>query len=389
MKFIAALWSIMLRVSQHLLVPRFVGLTVSTATPLIPFIREVIAKEGSITLERYMEIVLQHPQHGYYRQGNPLGADGDFLTSPEASPMFGEMIGIWCVEAWKRLGSPETFVLLEMGPGQGTLLHTALQFTQHITDFRQALKLYLFESSLTLRQIQQERLAAYNPIHIDDLRDVPSLPTIVVANELFDTLPMRQFIRSYLGWYERMVEYKNGGLQFTKKYRIRLPKNITINPLARKTKRGCIYEASPQACLFMDMVANHIAQNTGAALIIDYGYVTPPENGTLDAWSQQHFVNVLSSPGKVDVTAGVDFAVLANVASKKGIVVADLITQREFLEQMGILSRAETLRTQADAAQKTSINRGLHYIASYEKMGKFRVLEFGRCPANPTGEVAV
>ena len=379
----------MLRVPQHCPVPKFVGLIVSIATPLIPFICEVIAREGPITLERYMEIVLQHPQHGYYRQGNPLGVDGDFLTSPEASPMFGEMIGIWCVEAWKRLGSPAAFVLLEMGPGQGTLLHTSLQFTQHISDFRQALKLYLFESSSTLRQIQQERLADYSPTHIDDLKEAPHLPTIVIANEFFDTMPMRQFVRSYLGWHERMVEYKNGLLQFTKKYRMRLPKNLATNPQARKTKRGCVYEASTQACSFVKAIAGHIAQNTGAALLIDYGYTSPPENGTLDALSRQQFVDVLSSPGKVDVTAGVDFAVLAAVAAQKGIVVADLITQREFLEQMGILSRADALRAQANDAQRTNINRGLHFIASYEKMGKFRVLEFGKCSANLTGETAV
>ena len=335
-----------------------------------------------------MEIVLHHPQHGYYRQGNPLGADGDFLTSPEASPMFGEMIGIWCVEAWKRLGRPTTFVLLEMGPGQGTLLYSALQFTQHITEFRQALRLYLFESNSTLRLIQKNKLSTYSPIHIDDLKDVPRLPTIVIGNEFFDTLPMRQFIRSYWGWHERMVEYKNGTLQFTKKYRIRLPKNLTVNPLARKTKVGCIYEVSNQAYLFMDMIAIHIAQNTGAALVIDYGYISPPENGTLDALSRQQFVDVLSSPGKVDVTAGVDFAVLANIASQNGNVVADLTTQREFLEQMGVLSRAETLRTQADTTQKTNINRGLHFIASYEKMGKFKVLEFGKCSASLAGETA-
>ena len=363
--------------------PKFVGLRVSTTTPLVPFICDIIAKDGPITLERYMEIVLQHPQHGYYRQGNPLGTSGDFITSPEASPMFGEMIGIWCVEVWKRLGSPSPFILLELGPGQGTLLHTALQFTQHIADFTQALKLYLFESSSTLCKIQKERLSTYSPIHIDDLRNLPSWPTIVIANEFFDTLPIRQFIRSRLGWRERLIKHKDGEFQFASRYRMGLPKNILINPRAHKTKLGGIYEVSTQACFFMDIVSSHIAQNSGAGLIIDYGYISPPENGTLDALSQQKFVDVFSLPGKVDVTAGVDFAILAAIAAQKGNITADLITQREFLERMGILSRADMLRTQADNMQKTTVNIGLRYIASHSEMGKFRVFEFGRIQNNP------
>jgi NADH dehydrogenase [ubiquinone] 1 alpha subcomplex assembly factor 7 len=345
---------------------------------LTPYLSDVIAKEGSITLERYMEIVLHHPEHGYYRQGNPLGVNGDFITSPDASPMFGEMIGVWCVEAWKRLGGPSPFILLELGPGQGTLMQAALQFTQHIPDFTQALKLYLFESNSTLRQIQVEKLSTFAPVHIDDLKNLPSLPTIVVANEFFDTQPLRQFVRARFGWRESLVTHKKGKLQFTSKHSMRLPKNMHVNPLAHKMRPGDVYEASAKACHYMDAIAKHTAHNGGAGLIIDYGYAVPPTQATLDALSRQQFVDVLASPGQVDVTAGVDFYTLANIAAQKGNLVSDLITQREFLDKMGLSSRADALRSIANDAQTTSINASLNHIASHSKMGKFKVLEFGK-----------
>jgi NADH dehydrogenase [ubiquinone] 1 alpha subcomplex assembly factor 7 len=350
----------------------------SDLNPMIPLIHDTIAEEGPITIERYMEIVLHHPQHGYYRQGNPLGAGGDFLTSPDASPLFGEMIGVWCVEAWKVLGKPSPFILLELGPGQGSLLQAALNFTQHMEGFAAAFKLYLLESNTTLRQIQNEKLSIYSPAHIDDFKNFPAWPMIVIANEFFDTLPMRQFTRSRIGWRERLVAQKGGELQFTSRYKMNLPKSISINERARKTKPGFIYEASAQARSFMEKINSHIAQNSGAGLIIDYGYIFPPENGTLDALHKHRFVDVFASPGKVDVTAGVDFSVLADIAAQKGNIVADLVTQDKFLERMGLSSRVEMLRAQADDTQKININHGLRYISSHSLMGKYKVLEFGK-----------
>lgn len=340
-------------------------------------LHKVIAQEGAITIERYMELVLHHPEYGYYRQGNPLAAEGDFLTSPEASPLFGEMVGVWLIEAWHRLGKPKSFVLLELGAGQGTLLRTALDSLENDQDFRHGMKLMVSESNRTLRQIQQNILSSYAVTYCDDIQSLPSLPTIVLANEFFDTLPLRQFVRARVGWRERMVTCANGALRFVNQFRFGLPRNPSVNPLARAIMVGGVYEFSACAATLMGYLSAHIAAHTGAALVIDYGYTAPPPSGTLDALRKHQFVDALSSPGQTDVTAGVDFTVLANIAARHGNMVADLITQREFLEKMGLYARADQVRERLSPEQKEYMHRGLHFIASPTHMGKYKVLEFG------------
>src|SRR5271168_3303107 len=150
---------------------------------LLPHITEIIAKRGPISVADYMELALRHPEHGYYRKGDPLGQGGDFITAPEISQMFGEMIGLWCADVWRQMGCPEKFVLAELGPGRGTLLQDALRATAKITGFHAGMNLCLFEVNETLQAIQQEKLVEYRPCYLADLAAMPRLPTIVIANE--------------------------------------------------------------------------------------------------------------------------------------------------------------------------------------------------------------
>ena len=162
-------------------------------TQLERLIRDIIAKKGPISLEAYMELALQHPDYGYYRVREPLGRTGDFVTAPEVSQMFGEMIGVWCAEAWRLLGKPDPFALIELGPGWGTMMKDILRATTHVHGFHAAKHLCLIDSDKLLRQKQQEILGNQSPKYFDDIAQIPPMPSIIVANEFFDSLPVRQF----------------------------------------------------------------------------------------------------------------------------------------------------------------------------------------------------
>ena len=302
---------------------------------LAGIIRVLIEKSGPISLARYMELALQHPEHGYYRKGDPLGGGGDFVTAPEISQMFGEMIGLWCVEAWRAMGKPEHFILAELGPGRGTLMQDTLRATAKIHGFHQAMELYLMESSETLRASQQEKLAVHLPAYIDDLEKLPPMPALIVANEFFDALPIRQFEKTAEGWRERLVMADGDELEIVlappdQSFMLFIPESEREKPI------GTVHEASLPALAVMKQLAKHIAAHGGAALIVDYGYAVPAGKATLQATSGHRHADVLERPGEVDLTAHVDFSALKQVAQAQGAAVQGPIGQGEFLQVLGI-----------------------------------------------------
>ncbi|MDX2027077.1 MAG: SAM-dependent methyltransferase [Alphaproteobacteria bacterium] len=337
-------------------------------------IRELIGKRGSISVADYMDLVLQHPEHGYYRHGDPLGQTGDFITAPEISQMFGEMIGLWCADVWRQMGKPEKFVLLELGPGRGTLMQDALRATAKITGFQQGMTLCLLESSGHLRKAQQEKLSDYKIHYIDDLASMPALPVLAIANEFFDALPIRQFEKTFQGWCERRVTLKDDELIFTLS-----PHDAALDmfiPQAlREANPGTVHEASLASLAVLKTLSRHIAQHGGAALVIDYGYVEPPGAATLQAVAGHKTVDVLSSPGDVDVTAHVDFAVLKNVGLAQNVSILGPIGQGEFLRALGLELRAMQLRQTATPQQVDDINSALHRLTDSSQMGTlFKVM---------------
>lgn len=344
-------------------------------TPLWDVLSDEIQKQGPITIERYMEIVLHHPEHGYYRCGNPLGSAGDFGTAPEVSQLFGEMLGVWCIKAWKQLGEPDCFALLELGPGQGLMLQDIFSFTSNFPDFQRALHLYLLESSATLRGIQQTKMGAFAPTYIEFFEQLPALPTIVLANEFFDTLPMRQFIKTELGWRERLVGIENDKFVFT----LGEEKGATAPDYLKEgeeaLKAGWIYETSPQSLSLMQRLAAHLTKHGGAAAIIDYGYTVPEGISTLDAWSRHRFTDVLAAPGKVDVTADVDFSALRCISEQQGARVIGVIDQGDFLNDLGIKDRARALINRVSRKKADRIMSDLHCLTSPSQMGtRFKIL---------------
>jgi NADH dehydrogenase [ubiquinone] 1 alpha subcomplex assembly factor 7 len=315
---------------------------------------------------------LQYPDYGYYRRRNPIGREGDFITAPEISQMFGEMIGLWCADVWRQMGQPDKFVLVELGPGRGTLMQDALRATAKVPGFHQALQLYLLESSETLRKIQQEKLVEHLPIYIDDLTQLPDLPLIVMANEFFDALPIRQFEKTFQGWCERMVTVDKNQLGFTLRPLDAMLLQLIPENL-REANPGVFFEVSMPSTAILRHLAKHIARNGGAALIIDYGFTEPSGQPTLQAVSKHQYTDVLDDPGEVDLTAHVDFSLLKTVASGQGTIVWGPMGQGEFLQNLGIALRAAQLKQHAD--QANAIDTALKRLTDPTEMGNlFKVL---------------
>lgn len=340
-------------------------------TELDGVIRHRIQSEGPITVAHYMQLALQHPAHGYYMKGDPLGVAGDFTTAPEISQMFGELVGLWCAEVWARLGKPQAFVLLELGPGRGTLLSDALRATSKIPAFHQAKRLMLMESNETLRQTQQEKLAFHHPAYLTDLDALPPLPLIVIANEFLDALPIHQYVRTQEGWRERMVGLEGNRLVFvcdSQPVPLPLPEDLHF------------YEVSPLSVSIVQRLAQHTVEYGGAGLFMDYGDSARSGYDTLQAVSGHQSVPVLERAGQVDITAHVDFAALRLAAQKQGAMVWDCVTQREFLKAMGIDLRAWQLKLNAGYDESHQIDEALNRLTGEGEMGSlFKAFAFG-CP---------
>ena len=309
-------------------------------TALAERLRRRIALEGPITIADYMADCLLHPVHGYYATRDPLGAAGDFTTAPEISQMFGEMIGLALAQVWVDQGRPAPVTLAELGPGRGTLMADILRATGAVPGFRAAVEVHLVEASPALRAVQADTLAGAAPVWHDTVDSLPDAPTLAVANEFFDALPVRQFQRDGAQWRERVVGLSDGALA------LGLAAPTTLPTLAARegdVPDGGIVELRPAAAPVMATLAERIGRLGGAALVVDYG--DAPSNGdTFQAVRGHAPADPLAAPGAADLTAHVDFAALAQAARSGGAVaVAGPLPQGAFLERLGITARANAL----------------------------------------------
>ncbi len=331
-------------------------------TELEAVIQRRIAQTGPISVAEYMELCLSHPQYGYYITRDPLGAAGDFTTAPEISQMFGELIGLWLAQVWIDQGSPSHFALAELGPGRGTLMADALRATRKVPGFQAALQVWLVETSPKLRAKQAVNVPNANwTASVDDL---PDLPLFLVANEFFDALPIRQFVRENNGWRERMIGLSKQALAWG--LGPKLP-NADLDVQFPDLPQGSIVETCALGRQIVAQIGMHIQQNGGAALVIDYGEWLGGGD-TLQALGQHQMVDPLATPGDVDLTAHVNFSCLANAAQ---LHAWQLQTQGRFLENLGISRRAEFLRPK----DVDGINAALHRLTNPSEMGMlFKVL---------------
>ena len=340
-------------------------------TPLAEKLAALIRAAGPLTVADYMAMCLADPEYGYYMRREPFGRTGDFITAPEISQIFGELIGLWAVAVWEMMGEPRPFVLAELGPGRGTLMADMLRTALIKPDFLRAADVHLVEMSPRLREIQKQTLSASGlAVHWHgSVADLPPGPAIVVANEFFDALPIRQFQWTQMRWTERMVGLSDAGaLAFGL-----VP--VEQRPAGVALPDGAIIEASPAGKAVITTLAERFTRYGGAALIVDYGAAQPGTGSTLQAVRSHKYDDPLAAPGEADVTAHVDFAALARAAVAAGAEARTLMGQGEFLIRLGLVDRANVLGRGKDKKTRDSIAASIERLAAPKAMGTlFKVL---------------
>jgi NADH dehydrogenase [ubiquinone] 1 alpha subcomplex assembly factor 7 len=345
---------------------------------LADIIAQKIKEHGPMSVAEYMSLALSEPYLGYYMRKDPLGAEGDFTTAPEISQIFGELIGAWIAQQWMHLGMPDA-ALIELGPGRGTLMADALRATKHIAGFHSSLTVHLVETSPALKHKQWNALAKTHP-HIEWHETIDALPDdkpwLLIANEFFDALPIRQFVSSTPsshtreglggGYGERMVAINNAHeLYFIVELQKALP------PSLPSPSRGeGIIEICQPALDITRTIATHIATKGGAAMIADYGYIGGTGGDTLQAVKNHKYHNVLKDAGEADLTAHVDFSALTEVAQHAGATVYGAHPQGRVLGRLGAIPRATRLCEGLTQEGQATIMSGLKRLLTPDEMGE-------------------
>lgn len=349
---------------------------------LLRHIQAMIRTEGPISLSAYMGLALGHPKYGYYHSRNPFGAAGDFVTAPEISQMFGELIGLWCVQRWRDMGSPREFMLCELGPGRGTLMADALRAARIAPDFLSAMQLHLVETSLALRQCQRAGIGRAITWH-DTVADLPPLPALIVANEFFDALPIRQFQRAGNGWRERMVTIDPDTDQLCFALSPSPVRDGLLPAVMGTQPDGAIAEIRPAGQGIAAGLAAHLSGHGGAAIIIDYGPAKSAPGDSFQAVRGHGYCDPLQNPGQADLTAHVDFQALAQAARAEGCHVDGPIPQGRFLLALGLEARAARLAQNATADEQAQIKSAIHRLTAPDQMGSLFKAMALRHPAIP------
>jgi NADH dehydrogenase [ubiquinone] 1 alpha subcomplex assembly factor 7 len=331
-----------------------------------------IRTTGPMSLATFMGLCLSHPRHGYYAAGRPIGAEGDFITAPEISQMFGELVGFFIVNLWQQMGQPTSFTLLELGPGRGTLMQDALRAASKADGFENALHLQLFESNALLKGEQEKRLGKYAPYWASEIDAVSEDPIFVVANEFFDALPIKQFVKTDDGWHERLVGLVEGQRAF----------GLSPTPIADSAApaevhgayAGEVLELGTAAVDAMQRIARKVTLQGGAILALDYGYEVTQTGETLQAVKSHAFADPLEAPGEADLSSHVNFGVLGAAAKATGLAATPLANQGDFLLRLGIGERAKAL-ARANPSEAANIARAVERLTSPTQMGTlFKVL---------------
>jgi NADH dehydrogenase [ubiquinone] 1 alpha subcomplex assembly factor 7 len=326
---------------------------------------------GSISIADYMHECLMNPEHGYYQKQIVFGAQGDFITAPETSQMFGEVLGLKLAEKWVKDNKPNHVNLIELGPGRGTLMADILRATIAITGFHEAITVHFVETSEQLRSLQKEKVP--NAVWHDQIHDVPEGYCLIIANEFFDALPIHQFENRDGIWFERMVTAQSNELGYTLSNPG--PQFSLVPQNSRNSLHNTIFEVCPAAFSITGIIAGRIKAHGGLAIIIDYGYTQSIGGDTFQALKKHQYVPVFQTPGEADLTAHVAFDQLVKVGQEKDTEVLGPYEQGSFLMQSGIGIRAQQLAENAPPEKQQQILSELKRLTAPDEMGKlFKVL---------------
>lgn len=350
-------------------------------TPLADILRARIAESGPLPVSDWMSACLYDPDHGYYMTGTPVGAKGAFITAPEVSQMFGELLGLWAAAHWQAAGGQAAggqaagatapVRLVELGPGRGTLMVDALRaIGQALPDLAAVLTVHLVETSPVLRDMQARALQGQPVTWHDDMGDIPDGFTLLLANEFFDALPVQQYVQAGARLEERCVEVDaDGGFAFTTSATPEGHRGIGTPALADAATRATILESCPAANGWAAAIGARLRDHGGAALIIDYGQEQAWQGSTLQAVRDHQRADPLEAPGKADLTAHVFFGEIRNVAEMEGARGWPLLTQGELLTRLGIQARRAALSRGAEPAQAADIDSAVTRLVSPDQMG--------------------
>ncbi len=343
----------------------------------------LIKHHGAISVHDYMDICLNHPNSGFYQKLRPIGKDGGFITAPEISQIFGEILGLWAASVWQNMGHPEKFHLVEFGGGYGTLMKDMLRVQKLIPAMRAACHIHMVETSPALSDIQAKALNAQGferPIFWH--KDISSLPDdapcIFVGNEFFDALPVHHIQYQQGRWYERQVSINDKKLCFTLHDEALQPPQTHM--LVDTAKEGDIIEFSPLSLTITHQICEYLQRQHGAAIFIDYGYAMPCFGESLQAVKNHQKVDVFETPGLCDLSAHVDFGALGQIVGQyNNLQLVPLITQGMFLSNLGIFERAEQIKqVLSNDTPKQELESAVNRLTHKDEMGElFKVFSFG------------
>ncbi len=333
-----------------------------------------IKKSGEIPLDKFINLSLYDKKFGYYMKKNPFGKKGDFITAPNISRLFSEMIAIWIISFWNNLGSPRNFNLIDLGAGNGEMMKVLLESFQNFPSFLKSCNIIIHEKSPILIRIQKEKLSKSRIIWVSQINKIKKKPSIFIANEFFDAMPIKQFKKKRNIWYEKFVNFEN----YSKASFIE--KKTDIKKIEKKlnfkiSQNQNFIEYSEAGFDYLKNISNIIKKSTGGLLIIDYGYLEKKMKDTLQAVSNHKFANILGDIGGVDITHNINFELFKKFTQKLGGLDNNLSTQKNFLIKMGIKERAEILSKNKNFSKKADIFYRLNRLIDEKQMGTlFKVM---------------
>ena len=333
-----------------------------------------INRESSIPLDKFIEFALYDKDNGYYMKKNPFGKEGDFITAPNITRIFSEIIGIWVITFWKSIGSPKKFNILELGAGNGEMMKVIIETLKNFKEYSFSCNFLIHEKSTFLTNLQQENLKSENVIWLDDINKVNSYPTIFLANEFFDALPIKQFFKKKNDWFERFVDLKEINKAEFKEY-IADIKTIENNLNFKISKNQDIIEYSPVSFNYLKNICNIIKKNDGGILIIDYGYLNSKMYETLQAVNNHQYSNILDNIGNSDITYNINFNLFEKFVNQFNDLNYITTNQKKFLICMRIVQRSEIISKNRVFSKKSDLFYRIRRLIDEKQMGKlFKVM---------------
>ena len=333
-----------------------------------------ISNNKHIPFDKFIDIALYHKKTGYYMKKNPFGKDGDFITAPNISILFSEMLAIWCIAFWEHLGCPKKINIIELGAGNGEMMCQMIKVFERFNKFKDSSNYFILEKSQFLKKIQKKKLNSHKITWLNSINKLKNGPNIFLANEFFDALPIKQFIKKNNKWYEKSIK-KNNINKFEFVNVITNIKNLEKKIEINLSKNQKIIEFSPLTYKYLNIISKKINTFQGGLLIVDYGYFKKKMKDSLQSIYKHNFNNVLDNFGKSDITYNLNFFLLKKIVKKLNLKVVGLTSQRNFLTKLGILDRAEILAKNLQFSKKADIYYRIKRLIDRNFMGElFKVM---------------